>query len=197
MKGQLFREFTRAKEARLKDRPNPGLQGREPKLLRKAHSSKRAASLLAHSGVLAKPAHCLVPAHSESVLRAPRAAVKLKSAGLHSLSLSFQRLSPNRSRNAVLYSSRNSFPLSFLAPKKHQKYFVFLPKAERSEPCVATVNLSCSLPKLQLSTDPLPVPPKPRPKLKSRPFKMPQEPSKEVAEDTFSLSSWKADFSDS
>lgn len=172
MKGQLLRAFTRAKAVRLKDGLSLSQQNREPKLLSKAHSSKRAASSFIDSGLLAKPVPSLVPARSESVLRgqhASRLAAKLKRTeeSLHRQSLSFQRFSPKHGRSVVLCSSRNSFPPSFLSLKKQQTHFISLPKVERSEPCVATVNLSCSLPKLHLSTDPLPAPAKPRRKLKS------------------------------
>jgi hypothetical protein len=200
LEGKLLHAFTRAKAVRLRERLSLGLPRRPPTQI---NNFKRDAST--YSVLLAKHVPSLVPARSESVLRgqqAIRIAAKLRRTvekqSFHRQSLSFHQVSPNRSRNAILCSSRNCFPLSFLALKKQsQPHFITLPKVERSEPYVATVNLSCSLPKLPLSFEPcLSVQAKPERKPKTRPFKIPYEPKKEVAEDTFSLSSWKADFSD-
>lgn len=196
LEGKLLHAFTRAKAVRLRERLSLGLPRRPP--IQIINNFKRDAST--YSVLLAKHVPSLVPARSESVLRgqqAIRIAAKLRRT-VEKQSLSFHQVSPNRSRNAILCSSRNCFPLSFLALKKQsQPHFITPPKVERSEPYVATVNLSCSLPKLPLSFEPcLSVQAKPERKPKTRPFKIPYERKKEVAEDTFSLSSWKADFSD-
>lgn len=193
--GKLLRAFSQAKVAPLKSRMSLGL-----KAASNTHSTKSVHSYLTSSNPQSKhirtpvpPAELLLAQHTRKT--SPRLKRDGKQRSVHSLSLSFQRTSPAQGSTVILCSSLNSFPLSFLSLKKHpQSRFTTAAKPGTVEPCVATVNFSCSLPKLQSRTEPLvPVVSKPARKAKLRPFKVTHEPTREIAEDLFSLSSWQGD----